>query len=113
MLSGGRGHIDVMLEVSNLTVCYDRAMIINDISLHVNEGELVGLVGPNGAGKSTLMRAITGLVLWEKGIQRGTTAGDITMDGTVVFKMSIERVPAHEIARQGPDPLPRAAATLS
>ena len=56
----------MLLQVSNLTVCYDKAMIINDINLHVNNGELVSLVGPNGAGKSTLLRAITGLVIWEK-----------------------------------------------
>ena len=76
----------MMLQVSNLTVCYDRAMIINDISMHVNEGELVSLIGPNGAGKSTLLRAITGLVLWEKGINRGTSAGNITLEGTCAFK---------------------------
>ena len=70
----------MLLNVSNLTVCYDKAMIINDISLHVNQGDLVSLVGPNGAGKSTLLRAVTGLVIWEKGIHRGTSAGDITLD---------------------------------
>jgi branched-chain amino acid transport system ATP-binding protein len=91
-----------LLEVSNLKVCFDKAMIINDISLAVAEGELVSLVGPNGAGKSTLLRAITGLVMWEKKIHRGTTEGDITMDGKVVFDgQPIERVPAHEIARRG------------
>jgi branched-chain amino acid transport system ATP-binding protein len=92
----------VMLQVSNMTVCYDRAMIINDISMHVNEGELVSLIGPNGAGKSTLLRAITGLVLWEKGIKRGTSAGNITLEGTVHFQNEpIHAVPAHEIARKG------------
>jgi len=92
----------VLLNVSNLTVCYDKAMIINDISMHVNQGELVSLVGPNGAGKSTLLRAITGLVIWEKGIHRGTSEGDITLEGAVVFENHhLERVAAHEIARRG------------
>ena len=92
----------MLLEVSNLTVCYEKAMIINDLSLHINDGELVSLVGPNGAGKSTLLRAITGLVIWEKGIKRGTAGGDITLGGGVVFEgEKIERVPAHEIARKG------------
>ena len=92
----------MLLNVSNLTVSYDKAMIINDISLHVNKGELVSLVGPNGAGKSTLLRAITGLVIWEKGIHRGTAEGDITLEGDVVFDNEhLEKVPAHDIARRG------------
>ena len=92
----------MLLQVSNLTVCYDKAMIINDICLHVQDGELVSLVGPNGAGKSTLLRAITGLVIWEKGIKRGTRAGDITLEGTVMFEGEhIERTPAHKITQKG------------
>jgi branched-chain amino acid transport system ATP-binding protein len=92
----------VLLEVSNLTVCYDKAMIINDISMHVKDGELVSLVGPNGAGKSTLLRAISGLVVWEKGIHRGIREGDITLAGQVLFEGEhLERVPAHEIAKKG------------
>jgi len=91
-----------MLEVSHLTVSYDRAMILNDISLHVGQGELVGLIGPNGAGKSTILRAITGLVMWEKGIKRGTSAGNIALEGTIRFENeSIDKVPAHRIAAKG------------
>ncbi|MGD9305988.1 MAG: ABC transporter ATP-binding protein [Desulfobacterales bacterium] len=92
----------MLLEVSNLTVSYDKAMVINDLSMHVKEGELVSLVGPNGAGKSTLLRAITGLVIWEKGIKRGTRGGDIFLGGTVEFEGErIDRVPAHEITKKG------------
>jgi branched-chain amino acid transport system ATP-binding protein len=91
-----------MLDVANLTVCYDKAMIINELSLHVERGEMVGLIGPNGAGKSTLLRAITGLVRWEKGIKRGTAAGNITLKGSVRFEDEpIEQVPAHRIAAKG------------
>jgi branched-chain amino acid transport system ATP-binding protein len=90
-----------VLEINNLTVNYDKAMIINDISLHVNEGELVSLVGPNGAGKSTTLRAITGLVTWERGIHRGSDEG-VSMQGTVEFMgKRIERTPAHRIAEMG------------
>ena len=92
----------MLLAISNLTVCYDKAMIINDISMHVNDGELVSLVGPNGAGKSTVLRAITGLVMWEKGIHRGTSEGDITLEGTVEFEgQRIDHVAAHEITKRG------------
>lgn len=92
----------MLLEVSNLKVCYGKAMIINDISMNVDDGELVSLVGPNGAGKSTLLKAITGLIIWEKGIKRGTRGGDITLEGQVVFDgKRIELISAHEIVKRG------------
>jgi len=92
----------LLLTVSNLTVIYDRAMILNDLSIRVNEGELVSLVGPNGAGKSTLLRAMTGLVAWEKEALRKTTGGDITLKGEVVFDGErIDNMPAHEIVKKG------------
>ncbi len=92
----------MLLDVTNLTVCYDKAMLINNISLHVDRGELVSLVGPNGAGKSTLLRTITGLVAWEKENLRGTTGGDVTIEGQVSFDgQRIERMPAHEIVKLG------------
>jgi branched-chain amino acid transport system ATP-binding protein len=91
-----------MLEVSNLTVCFDKAMIINDLSFHVNAGELVSLVGPNGAGKSTLLRAITGIVSWEKKVLRGTIGGNITFEGKVMFEgEKIDNIPAHQIVKRG------------
>lgn len=92
----------MLLEVTHLTVCYDRAMIINDLSMHVEREELVSLVGPNGAGKSTLLRAVTGLVAWEREITRRSTGGDVTLEGTVTFDGErIDRVPAHEIVQRG------------
>ena len=92
----------MLLEVSHLKVCYDRAMIINDLSLGVEKEELVSLVGPNGAGKSTLLRAITGLVAWEREITRRSTRGDVILEGTVTFDGErIDQVPAHEIVKRG------------
>ena len=92
----------MLLEVKNLTVCYATAMLLNDLSLGVDEGELVSLVGPNGAGKSTLLRTISGLVRWEKATMRGARAGDITIEGTVHFAgKRIDRLAAHEIVRRG------------
>ena len=61
----------MLLEVSHLTVCYDKAMLINDLSMGVDSGELVSLVGPNGAGKSTLLRSITGLVVMGEARSKG------------------------------------------
>jgi branched-chain amino acid transport system ATP-binding protein len=92
----------VLLEVTNLSVWYDKAMLINHLSMGVDTGELVCLVGPNGAGKSTLLRAITGLVAWEREITRRSTHGDIILEGTVTFDGErIDKVPAHEIVKRG------------
>jgi len=92
----------VLLEVANLTVCYDKAILINDLSMHVENGELVSLVGPNGAGKSTLLRAITGLVAWERDITRRSTGGDVTIEGAVTFAGErIDQIPAHAIVKRG------------
>ena len=90
-----------LLEVRNLSVRYDRAQILNGVSLDVNEGEFVGLVGPNGAGKSTLLRAISGIVQFEARSKRGT-AGDIVLEGEVRFAGErIDALPAHEIRMRG------------
>jgi len=92
----------VLLEVANLSVWYDKAMLINHLSMGVDTGELVCLVGPNGAGKSTLLRAITGLVAWEREITQRSTHGEIVLEGTVTFDGErIDKVPAHDIVRRG------------
>ena len=92
----------MLLEVANLSVWYDKAMLINNLSMGVDTGELVSLVGPNGAGKSTLLRAITGLVAWEREITRRSTHGDIILKGTVTFDGArIDQIPAHEIVKRG------------
>ena len=90
-----------LLEVKNLSVRYDRAQILNGVSLAVNEGEFVGLVGPNGAGKSTLLRAISGLVRFEERMKRGTT-GDIVLEGEVSLAGErIDGLAPHEIRMRG------------
>ncbi len=90
------------LEIKDLTVLYDRAMVLNGVSLTVGKEEFVSLVGPNGAGKTTLLRAIAGLVKWEKDTLKGTRAGRITLEGSVKFDGNeVINLPAHEIARRG------------
>jgi branched-chain amino acid transport system ATP-binding protein len=51
-----------MLEVSNLNVFYGKSQALRDVSLKVEEKEIVALVGANGAGKTTLLNTISGLV---------------------------------------------------
>ena len=90
-----------LLEVKDLSVRYDKAQILNGVSLAVDAGEFVGLVGPNGAGKSTLLRAISGLVRFEERMKRGT-AGDIVLEGEVRFAGErIDALAAHEIRMRG------------
>ena len=90
-----------LLEVKDLAVRYDKAAILNGVSLEVGEGEFVGLVGPNGAGKSTLLRAISGLVRFEERMKRGVD-GDIVLEGEVRFAGErIDGLEAHEVRKRG------------
>jgi branched-chain amino acid transport system ATP-binding protein len=91
-----------LLEVKNVIVRYDTATILDDASLTVGKGELVGLVGPNGAGKTTLLRAIAGLINWDKEVLRGTRKSDVTFEGTVEFEGErIDKLTGYEIAQKG------------
>ena len=59
MLMGANG---IMLSIENLTIAYGNIKAVDNISLEVNEGEIVTLIGANGAGKSSTLRAISGIV---------------------------------------------------
>jgi branched-chain amino acid transport system ATP-binding protein len=50
----------MLLEVSNLTKRFGGVFAIFNLSMHVNEGEILGLIGPNGAGKTTFFNIVTG-----------------------------------------------------
>lgn len=51
-----------MLEINSLSVGYRERLILKDVSLTVQPGQVVALIGPNGAGKSTLIRAVSGVL---------------------------------------------------
>lgn len=90
------------LEVKDVTVLYDRAMVLNRVSLHVDDGEMVSLVGPNGAGKTTLLHAVSGLIKWEKEALRGTVGGKITLGGSVrLDNEELFDIDPHEIVSRG------------
>ena len=56
-----------MLEARGLYKSYGRRAVVCDLSLHLNNGEIVGLLGPNGAGKSTTVAMLCGLVEPDRG----------------------------------------------
>lgn len=57
-----------ILEIKNLTFSHDGIKnTLNDVSFHLNKGEILAVLGNNGAGKSTLCRAITGILKYNKG----------------------------------------------
>jgi branched-chain amino acid transport system ATP-binding protein len=77
-----------MLAVRDVNVFYGGIQALKNVSLDVNEGEIVSIIGSNGAGKSTLLRTISGL------IQPRT--GEISLNGT-----SITGVDADQIVKLG------------
>ncbi len=72
-----------VLEVRNTTVRFGGVTAVDDVSLTIQPGELVGFVGPNGAGKTTLMRAITGIIRPQEGA--------IILDGLDLQGLSVNR----------------------
>jgi branched-chain amino acid transport system ATP-binding protein len=77
-----------MLSIRNLTVRYGAIPALRDVSLDVNEGEIVTLIGANGAGKTTLLRAVSGLLR--------SAAGSILYQGKEITPM-----PSHRIVAAG------------
>ena len=57
----------MMLHTKNISKSYGNIKVVQDVSIQVNRGEIVGLLGPNGAGKSTSFYMIVGLVSPNKG----------------------------------------------
>ena len=65
-----------MLKVRNLESGYEKLKVLKNISLHVNQGEIVTIIGANGAGKTTFLHTITGLI--------SPSAGSILLRGDSV-----------------------------
>lgn len=87
------------LTAVGLRKSYGGRMVVQDVSLSVDSGEVVGLLGPNGAGKTTSFYMIVGLIRAE--------AGRISIDGTPITSM-----PIHQRARRGLSYLPQDASVF-
>lgn len=83
----------MLLEVKNLTVHYGTVQALTNVSLTVNDGEMVAMIGPNGAGKSTALKAICGLL---KASDGKIAQGEVLFSGE-----SIKNVPPHDLVKRG------------
>ena len=77
-----------MLKLEHLSVHYGAIEALKDVTLHVNEGEIVALIGANGSGKTTTLRTISGLIK--------KTSGDLIYEGK-----DLSKIPASNIVKQG------------
>jgi branched-chain amino acid transport system ATP-binding protein len=82
-----------VLEVKNINVFYGQIQVLWDVSLKVDQGEIVAIIGANGAGKSTLVGAITGLL--------PITSGEI-----IFLEKRIDHLPPHVITELGISHIP-------
>ena len=81
-----------LLEVKNLKKSFDDNVVLKDISLNVEKGDVLSIIGPSGSGKSTLLRCITDLETED--------GGDIKFDGTfgLVFQ-NFNLFPHHSVMK--------------
>jgi branched-chain amino acid transport system ATP-binding protein len=91
-----------MLEVKNLMVFFENALAINDLSLEVRKGEIVGVLGSNSAGKTTLMNTISGLIIDMKKKEDRRGGERITVLGQLMFEgQDITGTKPNERVRKG------------
>ena len=91
-----------MLEVKDLLVFYENMLAVNNVSLRVGDGRIVGVFGANSAGKSTLMYAISGIILDIKKKEEMRGGERISVFGKIIFNgEDITFLPPHKRARMG------------
>lgn len=78
--------MSALLDVRGLTKTFGGLTAVDDVSFHVDEGEILGLIGPNGAGKTTTFNLLVGLMR--------PTSGEIVLDGRPVHGLMPHRVAA-------------------
>ena len=89
----------IRLEALHLAKSYKGRSVVRDVSLHLNQGEIVGLLGPNGAGKTTCFYMIVGIIRADKGNIR-------------LNQQDITRLAMHSRAKKGLGYLPQEASVF-
>jgi len=80
-----------LVEANNVTMQFGGLKAVSDVTLHIDEGEIVALIGPNGAGKTTFFNLMTGIYTPTEG---SVTFGGVAVGGLkphVIAKMGISR----------------------
>lgn len=80
-----------MLKIENLTVKYGEKVAVNNLSLHISQGEIYGFIGHNGAGKTTTIKAATGILAFNEG--NIYINGVSVKDDPVACKKSLAYIP--------------------
>jgi branched-chain amino acid transport system ATP-binding protein len=88
----------IVLETKELTKKFGGLTAVNAVSMHINEGDIVGLIGPNGAGKTTLVNALAGL--------NPPTSGQVKMFGKKTTGLAPEKMCRLGLSRTFQIPIP-------
>jgi lipopolysaccharide export system ATP-binding protein len=91
--------LSITIRTQNLFKSYGQRMVVNDVSIEVNQGEIVGLLGPNGAGKTTTFYMVVGLIKADE--------GEVFLD-----EGNITKLPMYKRAQMGIGYLPQEASVF-
>jgi branched-chain amino acid transport system ATP-binding protein len=80
-----------ILEIDNVTLRFGGVVALNEVSFHINEGEILGLIGPNGAGKTTCFNVMTGVY--------APTSGEVRYKGQALGRRKKHAITKLGIAR--------------
>ena len=91
--------MSLIISTKNLIKTYSGRTVVNDVSINVEQGEIVGLLGPNGAGKTTTFYMVVGLIKADE--------GEVFLDD-----LNITKLPMYKRAQMGIGYLPQEASVF-
>src|SRR5512135_1097693 len=87
----GSIHEKYMLKLKNINTYYGKVHALKNVSLHLNEGEIVTLIGANGAGKTTVLNSLSAIT--------PIKSGEILFEGKLVNSFSPDKIVEHGISQ--------------